>query len=87
MVNINKETARQRQDCAVRFQKNEDDIASVKDDISNIKVQVNNHLPTAIQNLDEKIDNLRDIINKRPTWLMSGLFALLTGLIIYLLTH
>ena len=42
--------------------------------IENIELQVTNHIPTELK-------AIRAVINKRPTWLMSGVMTLLGILI------
>ena len=56
------------------------DIKWMKTDIEDIKVKVTNDIP-------HKIDELKDKLNARPSWLISGMFALLASLIVYLLTR
>jgi len=55
------------------------DIKWMKTDIEDIKVKVTNDIP-------HKIDELKDKLNARPSWLISGMFAILASLIVYLLT-
>ena len=55
------------------------DIKWMKTDIEDIKKKVSNDIP-------HKIDELKDKLNARPSWLISGMFALLASLIVYLLT-
>ena len=55
------------------------DIKWMKTDIEDIKKKVTNDIP-------HKIDELKDKLNARPSWLISGMFALLASLIVYLLT-
>ena len=56
------------------------DIKWMKTDIEDIKVKVTNDIP-------HKIDELKDKLNARPSWLISGMFAILASLIVYLLTR
>ena len=56
------------------------DIKWMKTDIEDIKKKVTNDIP-------HKIDELKDKLNARPSWLISGMFALLASLIVYLLTR
>ena len=56
------------------------DIKWMKTDIEDIKKKVSNDIP-------HKIDELKDKLNARPSWLISGMFALLASLIVYLLTR
>jgi len=35
----------------------------------------------------EKVEEIKDEINKRPTWMITGVVSILIALVVYLLTH
>jgi demethoxyubiquinone hydroxylase (CLK1/Coq7/Cat5 family) len=95
---MDKETIKQRRQCATHFQKLDDLCASLKEKVGSIESQVSNHLPTQIKDLDTKndqgieklkigIQDVKDTINKRPTWLMTFVFLILSFLLGLLATH
>lgn len=51
----------------------------IKDELKDIR---ENHLKGIYQKLEE----IKDKINKRPSWVISGIITLLVALIVYLLT-
>ena len=55
-------------------------VEDIQDEIKNIK---DNHLT----NIYSKLEEIQKSLYERPSWLISGLIALLIGLITYLLTR
>jgi peptidoglycan hydrolase CwlO-like protein len=70
-----------------RITKLEGCVNDIQGDISEIKNTINNHIPTSIKELDTKIDGIVETINKRPTWLMTFVFLLLSFLLGLVATH
>ena len=59
-------------------------VETIVEDIQNeIKSIKNNHLT----NIYSKLEEIQKSLYERPSWLISGLIALLIGLITYLLTR
>jgi len=67
--------------------KQDREIAEVKTDVKWLIREVgdikNNHLVSIYQSINDIKDNL----SQRPTWLITGMVSLLVGLIVFLLTQ
>jgi len=70
-----------------RLTRVETELKNLKDDFENF---CNNHFNSFKREIRKDIQDIKDTLNKRPTWIftgtMAGLLSITTALIVYLLT-
>jgi len=70
--------------CEVEISNLKGEVQELKDDFKDFK---DNHFKTFKDKVEEFQKCFYKKMNQRPTWLMAGIFALCSALIVYLLTR